>query len=81
MQLQPGRGRIVPEVHALTCILPQMLIVAENPHQYVDSFSQEFLDNFLHHLKRTRGTKRVLCNTVYNEIVALVPDPLPALIF
>lgn len=70
---------------ALNHPLPQqMLIVAENPNQYVDTYSQEFIDNFLHHLKRTRGTKRVLSNTVYNEIVALVfgcrslpPHPLP----
>lgn len=48
----------------------QLLLFAENPDKYIDSFSQEFLDNFLHLLKRRFGTKRVHANQVYQEYIA-----------
>jgi len=34
----------------------QLLIFADNPHQYIDSFSKEFADGYLELLKRTCGT-------------------------
>ncbi|KAJ2079106.1 hypothetical protein H4R24_004011 [Coemansia sp. RSA 988] len=48
----------------------QMAIFAENPERYVEQFSQEFEDAFLSILSRRYGTKKVLANQVYQEIVA-----------
>ncbi|PIA18098.1 hypothetical protein COEREDRAFT_80039 [Coemansia reversa NRRL 1564] len=48
----------------------QMAIFTENPERYVEQFSQEFEDAFLSILSRRYGTKKVLANQVYQEIVA-----------
>ncbi|KAJ2621780.1 hypothetical protein GGI26_003760, partial [Coemansia sp. RSA 1358] len=48
----------------------QMAIFAENPERYMEQFSQEFEDAFLSILSRRYGTKKVLANQVYQEIVS-----------
>ncbi|KAJ2551542.1 hypothetical protein EV175_003652 [Coemansia sp. RSA 1933] len=48
----------------------QMSIFAENPERYMEQFSQEFEDAFLSILSRRYGTKKVLANQVYQEIVS-----------
>ncbi|KAJ1674981.1 hypothetical protein EV182_002175, partial [Spiromyces aspiralis] len=48
----------------------QMALFAENPEKYMETFSREFLDEFVGILSRRYGTKRVLANQVYQEIVA-----------
>lgn len=48
----------------------QMAIFAQNPRRYVEQFSQEFEAVFLSILSRRYGTKQVLANLVYQEIVA-----------
>ncbi|KAJ2781757.1 hypothetical protein H4R18_002670 [Coemansia javaensis] len=48
----------------------QMAIFAENPERYVEQFSREFEDVFLSVLSRRYGTKQVVANQVYQEIVA-----------
>ena len=47
----------------------QLLLFAEDPDKYLDSFSQEFLDGYLSLLKRQFGTKRVHANNVYQEYI------------
>ncbi|KAK8730721.1 hypothetical protein OTU49_007887 [Cherax quadricarinatus] len=47
----------------------QLLLFAENPDKYLDSFSQEFLDGYTSLLKRRFGTKRVHANNVYQEYI------------
>lgn len=48
----------------------QLLLFAENPDEYVDSFSKEFEDGYCELLKRRFGTKRVHANIVYQEYIA-----------
>jgi len=48
----------------------QLLLFADNPDKFLDGFSKEFLDDFLHLLNRQWGTKRVHCNIVYQEYIA-----------
>ncbi|KAJ2312699.1 hypothetical protein IWW52_004783 [Coemansia sp. RSA 2704] len=48
----------------------QMTIFAENPERYLEQFSQEFEQAFISILSRRYGTKKVLANQVYQEIVA-----------
>lgn len=48
----------------------QLLLFAENPDEYIDSFSKEFLDDFVKLLSRRFGTKRVHANQVYQEYIA-----------
>ncbi|KAJ2400243.1 hypothetical protein GGI23_002157 [Coemansia sp. RSA 2559] len=48
----------------------QMSIFAENPERYMEQFSQEFEDAFVSILSRRYGTKKVLANQVYQEIVS-----------
>ncbi|PVU89467.1 hypothetical protein BB561_005327 [Smittium simulii] len=47
----------------------QMALFAESPMKFVDSFSQEFLAEFIKLLSRRYGTKKVQANQVYQEIV------------
>jgi len=47
----------------------QLLLFAEKPGQFLDSFSQEFESDFLTLLKRTHGTKRTFANAVYQEYI------------
>eukprot|EP00124_Ichthyophonus_hoferi_P000936 Ihof_evm21s40 gene=Ihof_evmTU21s40 len=47
----------------------QMGLFADNPTQYLDSFSQEFQNTFMTLLKRRFGTRRVHSNIVYNEYI------------
>ena len=47
----------------------QLLLFAEDPDKYLDSFSQDFLDEYLNLLKRRFGTKRVQANNVYQEYI------------
>lgn len=48
----------------------QLLLFAENPDKYIDSFSEEFLSDYLELLKRRFGKKRVHCNIVYQEYIS-----------
>lgn len=48
----------------------QLLLVAENPNKFVDSFSNEFHNAFMDLLSRRYGTKRVKCNVVYQEYIS-----------
>ncbi|KAI9021555.1 domain of Kin17 curved DNA-binding protein-domain-containing protein [Phycomyces nitens] len=48
----------------------QMLIVAENPGKFVDSYSDQFKRDFLSILSRRHGTKRVFANQVYQEYIS-----------
>lgn len=48
----------------------QLLLFAEAPDKYIDSFSEEFLDDYLELLKRRFGKKRVHCNIVYQEYIS-----------
>ena len=47
----------------------QLLLFAEKPGQFLDSFSQEFESSFILLLKRTHGTKRTFANQVYQEYI------------
>ncbi|XP_055963977.1 DNA/RNA-binding protein KIN17-like [Sorex fumeus] len=47
----------------------QLLLAAEQPQQFVDSFSEEFRDGFLGLLRRRFGTERVHNNVAYNEYI------------
>lgn len=47
----------------------QLLLFAEDPDKFLDSFSQEFLDGYTSLLKRRFGTKRVHANNVYQEYI------------
>ncbi|CAG2115124.1 unnamed protein product [Medioppia subpectinata] len=47
----------------------QLLLFADNPHKYMDAFSQEFLKDFLHLLKTRFSTRRVFANQVYQEYI------------
>ncbi|CAI9722006.1 RNA-binding KIN17-like [Octopus vulgaris] len=47
----------------------QLLLFAENPDDYIDTFSKDFLDGFLEVLRRRFGTKRVHANIVYQEYI------------
>ncbi|XP_052778994.1 DNA/RNA-binding protein KIN17-like [Mya arenaria] len=49
----------------------QLLLFAENPDQYVDSFSKDFQDGYLELLRRRFGTKRVHSNIVYQEYISM----------
>ncbi|OAD69073.1 C2H2-type zinc finger transcription factor, partial [Phycomyces blakesleeanus NRRL 1555(-)] len=48
----------------------QMLLVAENPAKYVDSYSDQFKSDFLSILSRRHGTKRIFANQVYQEYIS-----------
>lgn len=48
----------------------QLLLFAESPDKYIDSFSEDFLNDYLELLKRRFGKKRVNCNIVYQEYIA-----------
>ncbi|KAJ2713209.1 hypothetical protein H4R19_002367 [Coemansia spiralis] len=48
----------------------QMAIFAETPERFLEQFSQEFEDAFISVLSRRYGTKQVVANQVYQEIVA-----------
>lgn len=47
----------------------QLLLFAEDPDKYLDSFSEEFLEGYESLLKRRYGTKRVHANNVYQEYI------------
>lgn len=47
----------------------QLLLFAEKPGQFLDTYSQEFEDTFLYLLKRCHGTKRVFANAVYQDYI------------
>lgn len=47
----------------------QLLLFAENPDKYLDSFSEEFMEGYTSLLKRRFGTKRVHANNVYQEYI------------
>jgi len=48
----------------------QLLLFAEDPNKYLDSFSKDFFDDFMYLLKRRFGTKRQQANKVYQEYVS-----------
>lgn len=43
----------------------QLLIFAETPDKFLDTYSKEFQDGFMTCLRRTYGTKRVYANQVW----------------
>lgn len=47
----------------------QLLLFAEKPGQFLDSYSQEFESSFINLLKRCHGTKRTFANAVYQEYI------------
>lgn len=47
----------------------QLLLFADNPESFLDSFSEEFMEGYLSLLKRRFGTKRVHANNVYQEYI------------
>uniref|UniRef100_A0AAV2IZ71 DNA/RNA-binding protein KIN17 n=1 Tax=Knipowitschia caucasica TaxID=637954 RepID=A0AAV2IZ71_KNICA len=48
----------------------QLLLASENPRKFMDSFSNEFKQDFVELLRRRFGTKRVHNNIVYNEYIS-----------
>ncbi|KAI9493139.1 domain of Kin17 curved DNA-binding protein-domain-containing protein [Zychaea mexicana] len=48
----------------------QMLLVAENPGQFMHNYSDQFKKDFLAILSRAHGTKRVFANNVYQEYIS-----------
>ncbi|KAL3853676.1 hypothetical protein ACJMK2_017199 [Sinanodonta woodiana] len=48
----------------------QLLLFAENPDQYIDTFSNDFLEGYMELLRRRFGTKRVHSNIVYQEYIS-----------
>ena len=46
------------------------LSLARSLARFVDKFSQDFEEAFLDQLKRTKGSKRVSANHIYNEFIA-----------
>ncbi|KAI0207188.1 DNA/RNA-binding protein KIN17 [Lamellibrachia satsuma] len=48
----------------------QLLLFADNPDKYIDTYSQDFEDAFLELIRRRFGTKRVGANIVYQEYIA-----------
>ncbi|XP_063442837.1 DNA/RNA-binding protein KIN17-like [Mytilus trossulus] len=48
----------------------QLLLFAESPDKYIDSFSEDFFTDYVELLKRRFGKKRVNCNIVYQEYIA-----------
>ncbi|XP_063980068.1 DNA/RNA-binding protein KIN17-like [Diachasmimorpha longicaudata] len=48
----------------------QLLLFADNAHKFMDQFSQEFSQGYLHLLKRQFGTRRVAANRVYQDYIA-----------
>ncbi|XP_077863121.1 DNA/RNA-binding protein KIN17-like isoform X2 [Saccoglossus kowalevskii] len=47
----------------------QLLLFAEDPEQYLDAYSDEYLSDFIELLRRRFGTRRVHSNVVYNEYI------------
>lgn len=50
--------------------LRQMRVFGENPTSIVAEFSREFEKGFMQTLSHRHGTKRVLCNKVYQEYIS-----------
>nr|XP_032819315.1 DNA/RNA-binding protein KIN17 isoform X1 [Petromyzon marinus] len=48
----------------------QLLLASENPENFMDFYSNEFLSDFMELLSRRFGTKRVHNNMVYNEYIS-----------
>ncbi|CAH1784469.1 unnamed protein product [Owenia fusiformis] len=47
----------------------QLLLFADNPDEYIDTFSRDFKDGYCELLNRRFGSKRVQCNVVYQEYI------------
>lgn len=47
----------------------QLLLFAEDPNKYLDTFSQEFKEGYLDILKRQYGGKRIHANQIYQEYI------------
>uniref|UniRef100_A0A3P8XML3 DNA/RNA-binding protein KIN17 n=1 Tax=Esox lucius TaxID=8010 RepID=A0A3P8XML3_ESOLU len=47
----------------------QLLLASEDPDKIMDTFSEEFKNDFIELIKRRFGTKRVHNNIVYNEYI------------
>ena len=54
----------------------QLLIFADNPDKFLDSYSKEFEEGFLTALRRTYGTKRVFANQVIITFKAVFDEKL-----
>lgn len=48
----------------------QLLLFADNPDKFIDTFSKEFEDGFMLLLRRRFGTRRVHANVVYQEYIS-----------
>lgn len=48
----------------------QMQVFGDNPHRFVDGFSQEFETSFLEHVKRSHRFSRVAATVLYNEYIS-----------
>ena len=48
----------------------QLLLFADNPDKFIDTFSKEFEDDFMLLLRRRFGTRRVHANVVYQEYIS-----------
>ena len=47
----------------------QMLIVAENPNQFLEDYSKQFLSDFMRLFRTRYGSKRVFANQIYQEYI------------
>jgi len=47
----------------------QMQVFGQNPHRFVDGYSEEFESTFLEHMKRSHRFSRVAATVVYNEYI------------
>ena len=52
----------------------QLLIFAETPDKFLDTYSKEFEEGFLNSLRRTHGTKRVFANDVSGHPLLATPS-------
>eukprot|EP00250_Pteridium_aquilinum_P017461 c23639_g1_i1 orf=134-1447(+) len=48
----------------------QMMVFGDNPHRFVDGFSEEFETSFLEHVKRSHRFSRVAATVLYNEYIS-----------
>ncbi|KAG2419921.1 hypothetical protein HFD88_004718 [Aspergillus terreus] len=48
----------------------QMLLIGEDPKKHIESYSKEFINNFLDLLRTTHGEKKVHINHFYQQVIA-----------
>jgi DNA/RNA-binding protein KIN17 len=47
-----------------------MLLIGEDPKKHIESYSKEFINNFLDLLRTTHGEKKVHINHFYQQVIA-----------